>query len=139
MSEGLENRIKEAVSRASDLDGLIKDIKSKRYTYARISRILMQLLCGATKEDIALLDKEHAAYAKVLAFNTTGAQILKEASENGADVISNVNKYQTKSASKRRMLQLDMLSSDVYSIATGRTISIYSDRSVIPTLIVQER
>ena len=139
VSEGLENRLKEAAETASDLDSLIKAAKSKRYTYARIARVLLQLLCRETKEDIALFESCQASYAKVLAFSRNGADILKEASSNGAEVISNVNKYVPKNRALYRMLQLDMTASDVYSIATGRMISINSDKTYVPSIIIQER
>ena len=139
VSEGLENRIKDAVQYSADTDSLIREIKSKRYTYARISRILIQLICGITKDDAALFEREKTAYAKVLAFSDKGAEMLRESAKNGAEVISNVNKYEAKSSSVRRMLQLDMLSSDIYSIATGRSINKYSDKTIIPKLINMER
>lgn len=139
VSEGLENRLKEAAANASDLDDLIKRAKSKRYTYARISRALLQLLCRETKSDIALFERSQTAYAKVLAFSGTGAQILKQAASNGAEIISNINKYIPKDGSVSRMLALDLAASDIFSIAAGRTISKFSDKTCVPIIIKQER
>ena len=139
VSEGLENRIKDAVQSAADLDGLVKAVKSKRYTYARISRALIQLLCGLTKTDMAAFEKERTAYAKVLAFGPAGADILREASENGAEIISNINKYIPKDDAAARMLGLDILSQDIFSIAAGRTINQFSDKVRIPKLIDLKR
>ncbi len=139
VSEGLENRLRQAAEKADGLDSLIKTAKSKRYTYARISRALIQLLCGETKDDIATFEENSTTYAKVLAFNRTGAEILKEASLNGAAVISNVNKYVHKNRASARMLELDMKASDVYSIAVGRPINKYSDKTGIPSVIISER
>ena len=139
VSEGLENRIKEAVKSSSDIDSLIKAVKTKRYTYARISRALIQLLCGLTASDMASFDKEKTAYAKVLAFGPAGAEILKEAALNGAEIISNINKYVSKDDTSSSMLALDLLSQDVYSIATGRKIDQYSDKVCVPKLIDMKR
>ena len=134
VSEGLENRLKEAAETASDLDSLIRTAKSKRYTYARISRALLQLACKETSDDVSMFESAQTSYAKVLAFSSTGAQILKEASENGAQIISNINKYVPKSPDVSRMLSLDLTASDLYSIAAGRTIGDFSDKIRIPSI-----
>ena len=132
ISEGLENRIKQSVLSAVDLDSLIKSIKTRRYTYARVSRILMQLLVGITKEDIALFRENGTSYAKVLAFNNKGTSILKEAASNGEiSIVSNVNKYRPKDSAEERMLNLDMISADIYSIICGRPIDKYSDNTSV--------
>ena len=136
VSEGLENRLKQAVASAADLDSLIKGIKSKRYSYARIARILLQIIAGITKEDISMFESTGCCYAKVLAFNEKGSSVLKEASDAGnIDIISNVNKYRPDSSAKARMLAIDMLSADLYSIICGRPIDKYSDHICVPTQI----
>ena len=135
--EGLENRIKQAVLQASDMDSLVKGIKSKRYSYAKISRILMQILTGITKEDIASFEACSCKYAKVLAFSRQGASVLKDATDAACiDVISNVNKYKPKDGIQARMLELDLLASDLYSVICGRPINKYSDNISVPTLTV---
>ncbi|MDD5017114.1 MAG: nucleotidyltransferase family protein [Eubacteriales bacterium] len=52
VSEGLENRIYEAAGTCTSREALIKKIKTKRYTYTRISRILLYALLGITKKMI---------------------------------------------------------------------------------------
>ena len=136
ISEGLEHRIKQSVLNSVDLDSLIKSIKTRRYTYARVSRILMQLLVGITKEDIALFRENRTAYAKVLAFNSKGKSILKQAASNGEiSIVSNVNKYRPKDSAEERMLNLDMISADIYNIICGRPIDKYSDNTSVQTQI----
>ena len=50
VSEGLENRIYDAAKTCTTRQELIEKIKTKRYTYTRISRILLYALLGITKE-----------------------------------------------------------------------------------------
>ena len=135
VSEGLENRIKACASSASDLDSFIKAIKSKRYTYARIARALMQLVCGFTKADLDLFEKEEACYAKVLAFNSTGAAVLKDAAKGSIDIISNINKASVSGPAAQKMMELDIRAADMYSIIKGRQIDKYSDKICVPTQI----
>ncbi len=136
VSEGLENRIKACVCSAADMDSFIKGIKSKRYTYARVARALMQFVCGFTKADLELFEKEEACYAKVLAFNSNGASVLKDAAaKSSIDIISNVNKASVSSAAAQKMLELDIKAADMYSIIKGRPIDNYSDKICVPTQI----
>jgi len=75
VSEGLENLIKSESLKKSNLNDLIDGLKSKRYTRARIQRILTCILLGITKDDIQL-SKEVIPYISVLAFNDKGKEIL---------------------------------------------------------------
>ena len=50
VSEGLENPIYEAALRSSDLNELLEAVKTKRYTMARLKRIMMSALLGSTEE-----------------------------------------------------------------------------------------
>ena len=138
VSEGLENRIITALSKAEDFDGFIKEIKSSRYTYAKISRILMQLLLGITKETVSTAEREEIAYARVLALNINGAEILKLAQKYGSiPIISNINKNVLNDAAEKRFIDMDVYSSDLYSILCGRVIDEYSDRVRVPIIMKQ--
>ena len=56
MSEGFEHRLKANIQSAPDFDTLMSLVKTKRFTYTHIQRVLMQLLLNikkdAFKEDI---------------------------------------------------------------------------------------
>lgn len=73
-SEGLENLLKDAAACPSFAEAL-QLCTSKRYTTSRIRRLFMQLLLDMPRwrwEDNA------PAYLRVLAFNDTGRQLLKQ-------------------------------------------------------------
>lgn len=73
VDEGIENRLKKVINDAKNIDDLIKKVKSKRYTYNKISRMLIHILIGLTKEDNKSLND---CYIKILGFNTTGKKYL---------------------------------------------------------------
>jgi len=52
VSEGLENRIFDAAQHCTSRETLIDEVKTKRYTYTRISRILLYALLGITRRDV---------------------------------------------------------------------------------------
>lgn len=75
VSEGLENRIYSASRTAKTLDELFFCIKCKRYTLARIRRIILSALLGI-KADYSL---SSPPYIRLLAMNERGREILRAA------------------------------------------------------------
>lgn len=73
VSEGLERRIKKYIYSAVTLEKLVCDIKCKRYTRARIMRVLTSCFLGLKKG----ISPEDISYVHPLAFNQTGASLLK--------------------------------------------------------------
>lgn len=77
-NEGLDNRI---ISRLRHLkeetvESFINEIKTKRYTRTRISRILMQYLLAYDLEPIEMLRRQTPEAIKILALNDKGKEIL---------------------------------------------------------------
>lgn len=79
VSEGIENRIFRAAESAASFEQLIDSVKTKRYTYSRISRIMTQFFAGFDRFDTAAMRKEAPQYIRVLGFSNKGAEILREA------------------------------------------------------------
>lgn len=136
VSEGLENRILAAAESAGSLEDLIGSVTTSRYTSSRVSRILAQLVLGITKDIVAAAERPQAGYAKVLAFNSTGAELLRSAKERGTvPVYSNINKIQDKTAQNDPVLSLDIKAADIYSVICGRPVSGYSDKVQVPKML----
>ncbi len=75
VDEGIENRLKKVINECSTTDELIEKVKSKRYTYNKIRRMLVHILVGFTKEDNKNLKHE---YIKILGFNEIGKKYLNK-------------------------------------------------------------
>ena len=88
VDEGIENRIKKYIYSCNNVEELIKSIKTKRYTYNKIERMLIHILCGFTKEEaIQYKDK---IYIRILGFNERGQKYLNNIKKNiDIPVISN--------------------------------------------------
>lgn len=71
ISEGLESRIKTAADTACDLDELYSLIKTKRYTLARVKRLVLCAVLGIEKYEMP-------PYIRVLGFSENGKELLKE-------------------------------------------------------------
>ncbi len=75
VSEGLENRIKDAALSSKTLDELYDAIKTKRYTHSRIRRIILSAFLGITESGRKTVPK----YIKILDHNETGQKIIAAA------------------------------------------------------------
>ncbi|MBQ4030147.1 MAG: nucleotidyltransferase family protein [Bacilli bacterium] len=74
VDEGIEYRILKYVNVSNNIEELISNIKTKRYTYNKINRMLLHIMIGLTKEDNK---KAELSYIKILGFNNKGQNYLK--------------------------------------------------------------
>lgn len=92
VTEGLENRIKDAALTAATLDELIEAVKTKRYTHSRVRRIILSAFLGITDND----RKAPPQYIKILNHNEIGQKIIAAAKKTATIPIirntSQVNK-----------------------------------------------
>lgn len=72
---GLENRMYKAIRVSTNLNELLFLIKTKRYTLARIRRIVLSAYLGITKNDL----KNNPSYVRILGMNSRGKEILAAA------------------------------------------------------------
>lgn len=113
VSEGLEHKIKKEVLYANNVDDLIKSIKSKRYTYSRISRILCCVLLGITKSKLRALINE-TPKVKLLGINKQKTQILSLLNNYYISPIDAKNH----GGSTEIANEINVLSTQIYSIFT---------------------
>lgn len=73
VDEGIENRILKYIDSCINIDDLIKKIKTKRYTYNKISRMMNHIICNLTKEEA--FDK-NLKYIRLLGFSIKGQKYL---------------------------------------------------------------
>ncbi|NLZ49828.1 MAG: nucleotidyltransferase [Clostridiales bacterium] len=112
VKEGIHHRIYKFINTAQSLEELIQNIKTKRYTYSRISRLLTQYFIGFEKFDVDNLLKRDCSYIRVLGLNNKGAEILKLIKKkSNLNIISKLNKN-----INDPLLELDILSTAAYSI-----------------------
>ncbi len=106
--EGIDHKIKKAIKISSSYDELISNVKSKRYTYNRINRILLYILVGFTKEKAKRMTE--IEYIRVLGFNAVGKDYLNTIKkESNLPIISNF------SSRLSEMLNFELQVSSIYA------------------------
>lgn len=76
VDEGIEHRIKEEILKQDSLEKFIQAVKTKRYTYNKIMRMVTHILCNFTKEEANHNTELH--YIRVLGMNETGKKYLNK-------------------------------------------------------------
>lgn len=108
VDEGIENRIKKYITRAVNYDDLILKIKTKRYTYTKLSRMFTHIICNFTKEEAKKF--KNIEYIRILGFDSKGKQYLNEIKkEIQIPLITNF------SSIKSEMLELEYRTTCVYA------------------------
>ena len=108
VDEGIESKLKKEIIEAISYDDLINRVKSKRYTYNRINRMLTHILCGFTKD---IKDKcKSIEYIRILGFNKNGQEYINKIKKDvEIPIISNFSK--NKSAS----MEMEFLATSAYA------------------------
>ncbi|MBQ8588006.1 MAG: nucleotidyltransferase family protein [Clostridia bacterium] len=123
MEDGLAQRLVECSKQSTSLDELTRLCVTKRYTLHRIRRVILCSILGIT-------DAPSPSYARVLALNSTGAKILKEAkNRDNLEIISKVADASPKCA---EMLRHDILATDISALCASKKASMdYTNSPIV--------
>ncbi|MCI6266807.1 MAG: nucleotidyltransferase [Erysipelotrichaceae bacterium] len=75
VEEGIENRIKKVIYNSNTWQDLVQNIKTKRYTYNKINRMLIHILTSFTKQEANNIQID---YIRILGFNLKGKNYLNQ-------------------------------------------------------------
>jgi len=117
ISEGIENKIILAAKEATSLDELYSLIKSKRYSHARIRRLVLSAFLQIENIDYDI------PYVKVLAFNDKGAEILREIKEKSdLPIITKHSDAQNLEGFAKELYEQEIRLTDIYSLSLNKIL-----------------
>jgi predicted nucleotidyltransferase len=109
VTEGIEHLIYEAAKKSETFEEFMSIVKSKRYTWTRIQRMLTHIYTGFTWE--ALHEHRNPTYLRVLGMTQNGQNYLgKKKKSLSLPLVSRV------AATKDSLLDFDILATDVYQL-----------------------
>lgn len=115
VKEGLEHRIVKAVQQACSLEEVIKNIKTKRYTHARIRRIILSAYLNITLDQIP----DKPPYFRILGIGKNGTDILNLMNQQASLPILVRSKDSHKLEEEALALwRLECAASDQYGLST---------------------
>lgn len=108
MSEGLEYKMKEEIHTAEDFTSFLRQIKSKRYTYARLRRLCLYTLLNVTEKEIQTSYQD--VLTLLLGYNSRGRNYLKKIRKDvELPIISKVDKKNAASGTLGLQVRVDRL------------------------------
>ncbi len=111
--------LKKNIYSCDNFESFISSVKSKRYTYNRIKRMLLHILCDFTVSENSQCADIH--YIRVMGFNSIGRDFLNEIKKNcNVPIISNF------SGLRDIMLDIEFRSTCIYSLIFNNSNDIIS-------------
>lgn len=124
ITEGFENRIKK-VRNFTNIDDLISQIITKRYTNSKIKRSLIHILCGTLKSDLKELT---VPYIRILGMNQFGQKYLNLIKKDlDVPLISKI------SDDKHPYLEVELTTSKIYSMVSD--VDVFKEE-LLPPLVL---
>lgn len=110
ISEGLENRLYEAVRTQTSVDDILNTVKTKRYPFARLRRICGAAYLGLSAHDMPLLPP----YIRVLGIGAHGGYVLKETAKSARLPLFTDAKQPPADALSEKVFDFECKASDLY-------------------------
>ena len=133
VSEGIENRIIAAAKDASTLGELYSKAKTKRYSHARIRRIVVNSFLGITAADLRI----RPPYIRVTGFTPEGRELIKTAKETAVlPVITKAADVSKLGAQAQRIFELECMAGDIYSLMMPCALPCGEEKRFTPVNIV---
>ncbi len=114
ISEGVENKLFSAIRVATSLNEVYNNVKSKRYTLARIRRMVLSAFLGI---DNSFFMKK-PEYVRVLGFNETGEEIIRQMRKlSETPLILKATEIKGLSVTAQKMFELENKATDLYLLS----------------------
>lgn len=129
VDEGIEGRIIKYITKSSTYEELINNIKTKRYTYNKISRMLLHILISFTKEEAQNINID---YIRLLGFSPNGKNYInKIKKELDVPLITGYKKNISK------VLDIELRTTKIYTLIIGNELLLEEYRN--KPIIVQKK
>lgn len=118
MSEGIENRILQTIEQATSFEHLMTLLKTKRYTYTHIQRLLMNILLNFKKHD----EPASINAVRILGMSERGQQYLKQIKKSFPErnFVTQVNKQNA------NLFINDIHATKIYNLISGQTANDFN-------------
>lgn len=124
VDEGIDNKLKKEIINSNSIEELINRIKSKRYTYNKLNRMFIHILCSYTKKENSI--NQDIKYVRILGLSIKGKNYLnKLKKEIDIPIITNINKNNID------LLRTELKVDNIYNLILNRTDNLYSKKPII--------
>ncbi len=132
VSEGLENRLYRAVRQTTSYEDLLRLVKTKRYTLARIRRILISALLTVNKNRLLAFPP----YVRILGSNQKGLEILARMKTTCLlPVDFSLSRLGQESEKTRECVEMESRATDIFELACAVRGECGSDYTAKPIIL----
>lgn len=119
LSEGVENKLFSSVKVATTLEELYSTVKVKRYTHARVRRLVLSAFLGIDKSFFMKIPP----YLRVLAFKNKGEEIIKKvAPKSKIPVVLRAGDIDLLSDEAKDLFSLECKATDLYALSLEKPL-----------------
>ncbi len=112
-AEGLPQRLERAGKSCTGLEDFFQQAKTKRYTHARLSRLVLWAFLGLTAADVPA----QPPYLRVLGFNERGRAVLRQIKDNTClPIITKPAHARELDEAGRKLFELEARCTDLYDL-----------------------
>ncbi len=123
ISEGLDGLIYKKARVATCFSELCELVKSKRYTLARIRRILLSAFLRINKEYFLT----EPPYVRVLGFSEDGIKLVK--TSGSKHIITKISEIQKLNEPAKKLFELENKANEIYALSLDRPEAFVDERS----------
>ena len=117
ISEGVENKLFSAIRVATTLEEVYNNVKSKRYTLARIRRLVLSAFLGL--DNSFFMQKPE--YVRVLGFDKKGEEIIRQSRNNSSvPIILKATEIRNLSEKAQKMFETENKATDLYLLSLNK-------------------
>ncbi len=117
LSEGIENKLFSQIRVALSLEELYNSLKVKRYTMARIRRLVLSAFLGFQNEFFM----KPLPYIRVLGMSSCGKRLLKERVSNSpVPVIARAGDVKNLDDSAKKVFETECRATDLFALSLGK-------------------
>ena len=116
ISQDLSNRINNYKSDFTNISDFVKNLQSKNYTYAGISRALLHIVLDIKTEDVEdFISDGYMKYGRLLAFNNKSSVLSVIKEKSSIDIVSKFSTYYNETNGiTRKMLDIGLNADNLY-------------------------
>ena len=120
VDEGIDKKLKKVIKNCNTYDDVINEIKSKRYTYNKINRMLLHILVSFTKEMARKI--KDIEYIRILGFNNNGQKYL-----NGIKKKVDIKILSKFERNCSKMLDFELKTTEIYSLCESNQLYLVEE------------
>lgn len=117
ISEGLENKLYNAIKTSTTLEELYSNIKVKRYTLARVRRLVLSAFLGLNNKFFM----KEPLYVRILGFNKKGEELLR-LQRSSLPIIMKATEVENLSKNAKEIFEMECRATDLYSLALEKPL-----------------